>query len=163
MKYILAITLCLATTAYTCIAIDAPAPPIISIDRPAIESLAKQEACSREPTLHATNMVLKSITYTWADDPRTKYDRRMLTNRRDYLRIAFQLSDTVTNRARGTPMSCLEWQEVLVYLDLNGNFVEMKQWPAMYPLRPDVETNWINEAEQGVAGYPPQGVGSPER
>ena len=160
MKHILTITLCLAPMVYACSAADAPTPPIISIDRPAIEALAKTEACNRDSTLQATNMVLKSITYTWADDPRTKYDKRMLTNRGDYLRIAFQLSDTVTNRARGTAMSWLEWTEVLVYLDLAGNLVEMKQWPAMYPLRPDVETNWINEAEQGGPAYPPQGVGS---
>lgn len=119
--------------------------PIIAFDREHIVEVAKREACTRDSSLQSTNLALLSISYTWADDLRVKYAPKMLTNQVEYVQVTFQLANTVTNRSFGEMHRALDWKEVIVYLDLQGRCIETRRSFGMYPIRPDVETNWMNE------------------
>ena len=119
--------------------------PLIAFDHERIVDIARREACIRDPRLDPTNLTLLSISYTWSDDLRRKYIPEMLTNRTEYIQVSFQLADSVTNRGFGIFHRVLDWKEAIIYLDLQGRCVEMKPSFGMYPIRPDVETNWINE------------------
>jgi hypothetical protein len=86
-----------------------------------------------------------SISYTWNTDLRRKYAPHFPTNHTEFISVSLRVADSTTLVDHSFMRRHLQWQEIIVRLDLRGTPFEVLTWPAMFPIRPDIETNWMNE------------------